>query len=69
MREFEGSRFRPGKGEEENRGSPIPLLHKVCFFTVDINLKFDVINIVICFIPYLFFLSLTLQLHVIVPDG
>ena len=30
-REFERSRFRPGKGEEENRGSPIPLLHKVCF--------------------------------------
>ena len=28
--EFEASPFRPGKGKDENRGSPIPLFHKVC---------------------------------------
>ena len=27
--EFERSPFRPGKGKDEKRGSPIPLFHKV----------------------------------------
>ena len=31
-REFEQSRFRPKKGEQEKRGSPIPLFHKVNVF-------------------------------------
>ena len=33
IREFKLSQFRPGKGEDEKRDSPIPLFHKVTFFT------------------------------------